>query len=118
MTRPGAIPDYSARMNLKLKRIAPLQAGKMLAALYGLLSLIFVPFMMVAVALGSFAAKHQGNGAALPMMFGMGFMVCLPLLYAVMGFIFGVLGAWIYNLLSKWIGGFELEFETPAPPVA
>ena len=44
-------------MNLKLKRIAPLQAGKMLAAFYGLFALIFVPFMMIFVALGRFAAK-------------------------------------------------------------
>jgi hypothetical protein len=106
-------------MKLKLKRIAPLQAGKMLAAFYGLLSLIMVPFMLTFMALGSFAARsHGGAGApALPLMFGMGigFMVMLPLLYAFLGFIFGILGAFLYNLLAKWIGGFALEFEQEAP---
>ena len=52
------------------------------------------------------------------LMFGMGigFMIFLSVLYAVMGFVVGVIGAWVYNLLAKWIGGFELEFEPPAPP--
>jgi hypothetical protein len=108
-------------MHLKLKRIAPLQAGKMLAAFYGLLSLIFVPFMLFFMAMGSFAARQHGGSSApaLPLMFGMGlgFMVLLPFLYAAMGFILGVIGAAIYNLLTKWIGGFEFEFEAKEPPV-
>ncbi len=107
-------------MKLKLKRIAPLQAGKMLAAFYGLLSLIFVPFMLIFMAAGGFAASQQGGGsvAALPLMMGMGFgfMVFLPLLYALMGFVFGVIGSFIYNLMARWMGGFELEFEPVDPP--
>lgn len=108
-------------MNLKLKRIAPLQAGKMLAAFYGLLSLVMVPFMLAFMAFGSLAARSQGgaNAPALPLMFGMGigFMIFLPLLYALMGFVFGVIGAWVYNLLAGWMGGFEFDFEPKVPPV-
>jgi hypothetical protein len=106
-------------MNLTLKRIAPMQAGKMLAAFYGLISLIFVPFMLAFMAFGSLAARSQGGSApAMPLMFGMGlgFMIMLPLLYAVMGFIGGVIGAWVYNLLAGWIGGFEFDFEAKTPP--
>ena len=105
-------------MNLKLKRIAPLQAGKMLAALYGLLSLVIVPFMLLFMAVGSIVARSQGGAMpAFPLLFGMGigFMVCLPVLYALIGFVFGVIGAFFYNLLGKWIGGFELEFEQTPP---
>lgn len=104
-------------MNLKLKRINPLQAGKMLGALYGLISLVFVPFVLVMVAMGSFAAKSQGAGTALPLFFGLGFLVFLPVVYAIMGFLFGMLAAWVYNLLTRWLGGFELEFEPIAPPL-
>lgn len=109
-------------MQLKLKRIAPLQAGKMLAAFYGLMSLVFVPFMLFFMAMGSLAARQQGGASApaLPLMFGMGigFMVLLPVVYAAMGFVFGALSAWIYNLLVKWIGGLELEFEAKEPPAS
>jgi len=113
-------------MNLKLKRIAPLQAGKMLAAFYGLMSLVFVPFFMIFMALGSFAARAQGASAGagagatppLPLMLGMGvgFMLLLPFFYAAMGFIVGVLSAFVYNLLARWIGGLALEFEQAQPP--
>ncbi|MDB6113209.1 MAG: hypothetical protein JWQ62_154 [Lacunisphaera sp.] len=105
-------------MNLKLKRIAPLQAGKILGVFYALISLLFVPFMLFFMAMGSLVSRNQPNAAPFPLMFGMGigFMVFLPVLYGIMGFIFGALSAWIYNLLAKWLGGFELEFESSAPP--
>jgi hypothetical protein len=105
-------------MNLKLKRIDPLQAGKLLAAFYGLFSLLIVPFVMIAMTVGSLASRQHGNSPPLPLMFGMGvgFMVFLPVLYAGMGFIFGALSAWLYNLLAKWMGGLKLEFEGEAPP--
>jgi len=107
-------------MNVKLKRIAPLQAGKLLAAFYGLFSLLIVPFMLFFMAVGSLAAKSQGAGAAppLPIMFGMGigFILLIPVMYAAMGFVFGVLAAALYNLLTRWLGGLELDFEMAAPP--
>ena len=107
-------------MNLKLKRIAPLQAGKMLAAFYGLLSLLIVPFMFAAMSFASLMARQGDRPApSFPLMLGMGmgFLLFLPVLYAAMGFVFGVISAWLYNLLAKWIGGLEVEFEPTAPPV-
>jgi hypothetical protein len=49
---------------------------------------------------------------------GIGFMMVLPFLYAAIGFVTGCLGAWFYNLLTKWIGGLEFEFEERMPPAA
>jgi hypothetical protein len=40
-------------------------------------------------------------------------MIFLPVLYALMGF---VIGAWVYNLLARWMGGFEFDFVSKAPP--
>ena len=42
-------------------------------------------------------------------MFGMG--ILMPVIYGVMGFIGGVIGAAVYNLDARWIGGIELEVE-------
>ena len=42
-------------------------------------------------------------------MFGMG--ILMPVIYGVMGFIIGVIGAAVYNLVARWIGGIELEVE-------
>jgi hypothetical protein len=104
-------------MTRRVKRIAPLQAGKMLGVLYTCLGLIFLPFFMLAAAAGAFAQHAQGaQGAATApgaivagVMFGMGLF--MPVIYGVMGFILGIITAFIYNLVARWIGGIEVEVE-------
>ena len=97
-------------MTKRLKRIAPLQLGKMSAVIYALGSLIVVPFILLFSALASmFQPGHApiSGFAAL----GAGAIVIFPVIYAIAGFIFGMLGALIYNLVAKWIGGIEVEVE-------
>lgn len=104
-------------MKRTIKRIAPLQAGKMLGVLYTCLGLIFLPIFMLAAAAGVFAQHAQGTeassaapaAAVASIMFGMG--ILMPVIYGVMGFIIGVIGAAVYNLVARWIGGIELEVE-------
>jgi hypothetical protein len=106
-------------MKLKLKRVAPLQAGKLFAALYGAMSLIIVPFMLLFMSLGALASAQAGGDAPpMPIFFGLGLVgvVVLPLFYAAMGFVTGALGSLAYNLIAKWLGGFELEFEEQGVP--
>lgn len=91
-----------------LKRIAPLQAGKILAILYGIMGLLFMPVFMMISAIGANLPSEQRVGM---MAFGMGMMLFMPVIYAVMGFVFGVLGAALYNVIAKWVGGFEVEVE-------
>jgi len=92
----------------RIKRIAPLQLGKMLAILYGIMGLIFIPFFLLMSAMASQMPAQQRVGM---LAFGFGFAVSAPLMYAAMGFVFGALGAVIYNLVAKWIGGIEVEVE-------
>lgn len=114
-------------MQVKLKRIEPVQAGKMLGVFYAAFSLLFVPFMLLVFAVGSVAAKAQGQGAPPPtgLLFGFGALglVFVPVIYGVIGFVFGALAALLYNLLARWLGGLDLTFETeaappPSPPIA
>lgn len=91
-----------------LKRVAPLSAGKVLALLYGAMGLIFIPFFLIMSALTSqLPTAQRGIFAAM----GVGFALFLPVLYAVIGFIGGVLSAAIYNLAAKFVGGIEVEVE-------
>lgn len=41
----------------------------------------------------------------------MGFMaiVFVAIFMAVTGFVFGLIGAWIYNLIARWVGGVKIE---------
>lgn len=89
----------------------------MLGVLYACMGLVVLPIFMLAAAAGAFAQHAQGAQASSTapaalvagIMFGMGLF--MPVIYGVMGFIFGVIGAAIYNLVAGWIGGIELEVE-------
>ena len=103
-------------MTRRIKRIAPLQLGKMMGVLYACFGLIFLPFLALAGLAGAFAEQTQqsqpsGSAAAIiaAMMFGFG--VLMPVFYGIFGFILGVITAAIYNLISRWIGGIEVEVE-------
>ena len=85
-------------MRKRIVRVSPIQAGKVLAVLYGLLSIPFALFMVVASSFG------QGRGAG-PMWFAL----AIPVLYFVFGFIFTAVAAWLYNVVAKWTGGIEFE---------
>ena len=103
------------RITRRIKRIAPLQAGKMLGALYACMGLIFLPIFAIAALAGVFAQhSQQTQGTPAPALFaGMmfGFGIFMPVIYGVMGFVGGVIGAAIYNLFAGWIGGIEVEVE-------
>lgn len=88
-------------MKIRIKKITPLQAGKMLAAIYALFSVIIVPIMFLA-----FLFAPPGSGA-IPLIM----VIVMPLIYIVMGFIGGIIGAFIYNLVAGWIGGIEIEYD-------
>ena len=88
-------------MKIRIKRIAPLQSGKVLAAIYALVSLIIVPFLLIAAAL---SPKDSGG---IPIVMA----VAMPVIYIVFGFIGGIIGACIYNLVAKCVGGMDIEVE-------
>jgi hypothetical protein len=92
-------------MTKRLQRIAPLQCGIVLCILYGLLTLIFVPFFILAVVFG----EQQKLGSMMVVLF----LIGIPIAYAIMGFIFGVIAAAVYNLIAAWTGGLEFTFSDP-----
>jgi hypothetical protein len=92
----------------RIKRFAPLQLGKMMALGYGIMGLLLCPIFL----LMSLFAAHLPNQQRVGMMaIGTGFALLIPVVYAVIGFVFGVVGAFIYNILAKWVGGIEVEVE-------
>jgi hypothetical protein len=92
----------------RVKRVAPLQLGKMLALFYGIMGVILCPFFLLASLFASHVPPQQRIGL---MAFGTGFALVLPFLYAALGFVGGIVSAFIYNIIAKWIGGIEVEVE-------
>jgi hypothetical protein len=96
-------------MKKRLKKVAPLQLGIVLALLYAMLGLLVAPvFLLVSM----FTAKTDAAGSAMPMMIGgMIGILFVPIIYGILGFIGGVLMAFVYNLAAKLTGGIEVTFE-------
>lgn len=95
---------------MKLKHVDAMSCGKVLGVLYGGLGLIFgavfslIAFMGVAFGSGS----NFGTFGAL---MGIGAIIFLPLFYGFLGFIGGIITAWLYNIVAGWVGGIEMEFD-------
>ena len=95
----------------KIRSIRVFSAAKVNALLYGILGLLFAPFLLLGPGLAILGAdgtkRSSGFGGAI---FVAAF---LPICYAVFGFIAGAVMAFIYNAISHAIGGLEVELEVP-----
>jgi hypothetical protein len=79
-------------------------------AIAGLLIGLLFGFIMSMV--GMIAGSMHENpffGSGLTAGLGILPVIFLPVFYGALGFIFGALGAFIYNLLARWVGGIEVE---------
>lgn len=85
------------------------------AAVYALLSLLFVPFFLFFALM---APVQEGYG---PMggewMMSGAFVLLLPFIYAVFGFIGTALAALVYNLVATMMGGLEIDLEPVDHPL-
>jgi hypothetical protein len=96
-----------------IRRIGVGAAAKVFGTLYALWGFIFgVIVALIALAgAGLSAASDDPLPAWLGTMFGMGAVVILPVIYGLMGAIFGALTAVFYNLVAGIAGGLSFEVE-------
>ena len=99
-----------------LKSIGVLSAAKIVAVMYAVMGLIAGLFFGAIFSLIPMAA--DGGAGEMPTwlapMFGMGAIIIMPIVYGVMGFCIGAIGAVIYNALAGVLGGVELRLEPSA----
>ena len=91
-------------MTQRITHVSVFQAAKMLAVLYAIMGLFFLPFFFL-------ASRLAPSGNQFP--FGGMFLLLLPIIYGCIGFVFTAIGAAIYNLVAGWIGGIEVELGEP-----
>ncbi len=84
----------------EIKHIGVFQAAKMAAVLYLIISaVIVIPMMFIMMAF-----QREANP------FGL-LVLLLPLLYAILGFIFTAIFTWLYNVVAGMVGGLQVEIE-------
>jgi hypothetical protein len=84
----------------QIRRLGVVQTAKVMAVMYGLMGLVFVPFILI-----GFAFTGQSG------LIGFAGLLIFPVLYAIFGFIFVAIGCALYNLVAGWVGGIEFETE-------
>jgi len=91
-----------------------MSCAKVFGITYACIGLLFIPFAV----LGGFASmiSAQSHGAISSAVF-LFLGLLAPFFYGVIGFIFGALWAWIYNLVAGWVGGIEIDLQGSGPAV-
>jgi hypothetical protein len=97
MIRPNQI-DSNGFMKKQIVRISILQSSKITTVLYVLMGFLYSAIGVPMLVFGNRQLKIMG----LVYLF-------MPVIMGVIGFVFFVLFAWIYNTLAKWLGGIEVE---------
>lgn len=91
-----------------LRRIEPLSLARMLGIIYAFIGLVAaLPAGCALTLVGSMTAE-------VPAMFGgLGIIVVLlyPIAFGLMGFVSGLITAFVYNFASDRFGGVEIEVE-------
>jgi preprotein translocase subunit SecY len=93
-------------MKKQLVRISLLQSAKVAAALYFVISLPFAAIFALFAAMMPSGVRGMGGG--------MSVIIIMPICYAIFGFLFSLLGGWIYNVVASMIGGIEFTTEEVA----
>lgn len=99
-------PVTAGIRGFSIKRIDVFSAGKMMGIMYALLGLIFSAFMVIAGVIG---AAGGAGAAEVGGMLGMG--IFMPIAYGIGGFLGGIIGAAIYNLVAGIAGGIRIDLE-------
>ncbi|MBU6997943.1 MAG: hypothetical protein HXS41_11890 [Theionarchaea archaeon] len=95
----------------EIKKFDVLSVAKIEAAMGAVIGFV-VGLIMAAVGMAFFGFAGMA-GADVPggarIFFGATAIIALPIVYAIVGFIGGLIVAFLYNLFAGWIGGVKIE---------
>ncbi len=91
-------------MKKQIQSISSHQTSKVLACIY---IAITIPFMFIGLLAFIFGAPVKSPDGQAPTNFPWLLFIFAPLIYGVFGYIFSRLGCLVYNLVAKFVGGFE-----------
>jgi len=91
----------------KLQRLGVMSVAKLYAlmmAIAGLIMGLFTSIMSIFSAV-MFPSGAWGVG------FGIASIIILPIIFAILGFICGSIGSFLYNIIAGKFGGIEMDFD-------
>lgn len=89
-----------------LKSVDVWSCAKVAGVLYGCAGLLLIPMALIAVtaSAGSTQPFSMGGVVALILL-----AVFAPVFYGLLGFLFGALSAWLYNITAKYVDGIRID---------
>jgi hypothetical protein len=97
-----------------VKSIGVFSTAKLMGLCYFAFGLLVSPFFL----LMGFLQQLTGARETLGAIAGVAMAVIIPFCYAILGFIGGAVGAFLYNLFANWVGGIQVELKPPAAALA
>ena len=94
-----------------LKHIGVLSAAKISGVMYAAMGLILGLILAGVFSLLPMAGRSSDVPAWLAPAFGIGSLIFMPIMYGLIGFVGGAIGAVIYNVFAGMVGGVELQLE-------
>jgi len=96
----------------KIKKFEPLSVMRIAAICYGVLGLLEGAIFSIVFSLAPMAsAGEHPMPRWMGLLFGGLSIVFFPILFALMGAIMGGLGAVVYNVSARFVGGIAVEVE-------
>lgn len=89
-------------MRHRITRVGVLQTATMAGIMYAILGLLVVPLFYLVM-------RNTPAPTNAPFPFSGGFLLFLPIIYGIMGFVFTSLMGFVYNIVAGWVGGVEIE---------
>ena len=95
------------RKTVTLKRLDVMSVAKIYAVIMAVCGLIYgIILAVVGAMLGSLAGS-----AAMATGFGLISIIGTPIMFGIIGFVAGAVGAFLYNVVAKRVGGIKLEVD-------
>src|SRR5450432_2531659 len=100
---------------MTIKRVGPVSCAKVMGTIYAALGLLIGALFSLIAVLGlaiSGGQQSMDAKAISPMLgaaMGAGAIIVFPILYGCLGFVFALIGAWLYNMVASKVGGIEVD---------
>lgn len=97
---------------MTIQSVGVMSVARIAAAIYGIFGLIAgVLFSLATVAGFGLSEEVSRQAAWMGPLFGLGAIIAMPVLYFVLGFLGGLIGAWVFNNAAAAMGGLEIVVE-------
>jgi hypothetical protein len=103
---------------LRIKKLGVLSVAKIYAAMACVISLLIsIPYGLFIIVFSLIAGAGAKGDAGLMVggggiVMGILVMIGIPIMYTIIAFIGGCIGALVYNLFAGMVGGIEIEVES------